>query len=168
MEARSNKLQAKDLINVGIFTAIYFVIFFAGMMLGYPRKIQRSDPLDWILSVFDFQLVQLPDILFFFPAGIYCCELEHSLKISNFSCLGYVLFAGGSSAPIIQWDVFLEHPCPELFDPGFRSLIPQAGFCCCTFFQEPAHLIVELFVALHSSDAYLRTAVSDESFNLFL
>ena len=35
MESKSNKLQAKDLINVGIFTAIYFVIFFAGMMLGY-------------------------------------------------------------------------------------------------------------------------------------
>ena len=35
MELKSNKLQAKDLINVGIFTAIYFVIFFAGMMLGY-------------------------------------------------------------------------------------------------------------------------------------
>ena len=29
MEVKSNKLQAKDLINVGIFTAIYFVIFFA-------------------------------------------------------------------------------------------------------------------------------------------
>ena len=35
MEAKSNKLQAKDLINVGIFTTIYFVLFFAGMMLGY-------------------------------------------------------------------------------------------------------------------------------------
>ena len=35
METNSNKLQAKDLINVGVFTAIYFVIFFAGMMLGY-------------------------------------------------------------------------------------------------------------------------------------
>ena len=35
MEVKSNKLQTKDLINVGIFTAIYFVIFFAGMMLGY-------------------------------------------------------------------------------------------------------------------------------------
>ena len=35
MEARSNKLQAKDLINVGVFTAIYFIVFFAGMMLGY-------------------------------------------------------------------------------------------------------------------------------------
>ncbi len=30
-----NKLQAKDLINVGIFTAIYFVILFACGMLGY-------------------------------------------------------------------------------------------------------------------------------------
>ena len=35
MNTKSNKLQAKDLINVGVFTAIYFVIFFAGMMLGY-------------------------------------------------------------------------------------------------------------------------------------
>ena len=34
METKSKRLQAKDLINVGIFTAIYFVIFFAGMMLG--------------------------------------------------------------------------------------------------------------------------------------
>ena len=29
------KLQAKDLIRIGIFTAIYFVIFFAAGMLGY-------------------------------------------------------------------------------------------------------------------------------------
>ena len=35
MKVESNKLQAKDLIHVGIFTAVYFVIFFAGMMLGY-------------------------------------------------------------------------------------------------------------------------------------
>ncbi len=35
METKSKRLQAKDLINVGIFTAIYFVIFFAGIMLGY-------------------------------------------------------------------------------------------------------------------------------------
>lgn len=30
-----NKLKAKDLINVGIFTAIYFVLFFATGMIGY-------------------------------------------------------------------------------------------------------------------------------------
>lgn len=45
MESKSNKLQAKDLINVGIFTAIYFVIFFAGMMLGYILSLSRF--LDW-------------------------------------------------------------------------------------------------------------------------
>jgi len=32
---KNSKLQARDLINVGIFTAIYFVLFFASMMLGY-------------------------------------------------------------------------------------------------------------------------------------
>ncbi|WP_366953504.1 MptD family putative ECF transporter S component, partial [Pseudomonas aeruginosa] len=31
----NNKLQAKDLINIGIFTAIYFVMFFATGCLGY-------------------------------------------------------------------------------------------------------------------------------------
>ena len=35
MEARSNKLQAKDLINVAFSPPFIFVIFFAGMMLGY-------------------------------------------------------------------------------------------------------------------------------------
>lgn len=30
-----NKLQAKDLIRIGVFTAIYFVIFFACGMVGY-------------------------------------------------------------------------------------------------------------------------------------
>lgn len=32
---KKNKLQAKDLITVGIFTAIYFVLMFACGMLGY-------------------------------------------------------------------------------------------------------------------------------------
>ena len=31
----NNKLQAKDLINVGIFTAIYFVVYFVVMMIAY-------------------------------------------------------------------------------------------------------------------------------------
>ena len=31
----TNRLQAKDLINVGIFTAIYFVVYFVVMMIAY-------------------------------------------------------------------------------------------------------------------------------------
>lgn len=34
-ESQNNKLNAKDLINVGIFTAIYFALYFVTMMLGY-------------------------------------------------------------------------------------------------------------------------------------
>ena len=41
----NNKLGAKDLINVGIFTAIYFVIFFACGMLGYIPIFMAALPL---------------------------------------------------------------------------------------------------------------------------
>lgn len=34
METQSNKLTGKDLINVGIYSAIYFVIVFLIAMLG--------------------------------------------------------------------------------------------------------------------------------------
>ncbi|BBD22819.1 bacterial integral membrane domain protein [Streptococcus constellatus subsp. constellatus SK53] len=32
---KQNKLEAKDLINIGIFTVVYFMIEFAVSMLGY-------------------------------------------------------------------------------------------------------------------------------------
>lgn len=35
MNQQSSKLQAKDLITIGIFTAIYFVVFLACAMLGF-------------------------------------------------------------------------------------------------------------------------------------
>ena len=67
MEARSNKLQAKDLINVGIFTAIYFVIFFAGMMLGYiPIFIPLLGlvcPMLYLTKVKKFGMVSLTGII---------------------------------------------------------------------------------------------------------
>lgn len=39
------KLEAKDLINVGIFTAIYFVVFFATGMLGFIPILLLALPL---------------------------------------------------------------------------------------------------------------------------
>ena len=41
-----NKLQGKDLINVGIFTAIYFVVMMAIAMLGFI-PIFRAGSADW-------------------------------------------------------------------------------------------------------------------------
>ncbi|AFA47657.1 MptD family putative ECF transporter S component [Acetobacterium woodii] len=40
----NNKLQAKDLINVGIFTAIYFVVFFTTGMVGYIPVLMLAIP----------------------------------------------------------------------------------------------------------------------------
>lgn len=40
-----NKLNVKDLINVGIFTVIYFILFFASGMLGYIPIFSVSIPL---------------------------------------------------------------------------------------------------------------------------
>ena len=31
----NNKLQGKDLINIGIFTAIYFIVIFAAASIGF-------------------------------------------------------------------------------------------------------------------------------------
>ncbi len=46
-----NKLQGKDLINVGIFTAIYFVVMMAIAMLGFipyfSSASDRAGSADW-------------------------------------------------------------------------------------------------------------------------
>jgi energy-coupling factor transport system substrate-specific component len=39
------KLQAKDLINIGIFTALYFIVFFATGMIGYVPVLMLAIPL---------------------------------------------------------------------------------------------------------------------------
>lgn len=41
----NNKLQAKDLINIGIFTAIYFIVFFTTGMLGYIPVLMLAIPI---------------------------------------------------------------------------------------------------------------------------
>ena len=41
------KLNAKDFINIGIFTVIYFVMFFITGMLGYIPILQLSFHLYW-------------------------------------------------------------------------------------------------------------------------
>ena len=41
------KLNAKDFINIGIFTVIYFVMFFITGMLGTSLSLQLSFHLYW-------------------------------------------------------------------------------------------------------------------------
>ena len=72
METKSNKLQAKDLINVGIFSAIFFVVYFVTMMLGY---------------------IPIIDILL----GVICpitCGIPFMLYVTKIRCFGMVSLMG--------------------------------------------------------------------------
>ena len=90
MESKNNKLQAKDLINVGIFTAIYFVIFFAGMMLGYTVLQQflrhLDDGRDLVRTKRDLTeaVITLGDLTFFIdPAGRTIRGNQRNLSITG-------------------------------------------------------------------------------------
>ena len=54
------KLQAKDLIRIGIFTAIYFVIFFAtGIKDKWSRKKNTSADCQFFKEVFSIHIIHI-------------------------------------------------------------------------------------------------------------
>ena len=67
------KLEAKDLITIGIFTAIYFTIFFACGMLGYIPIMYALLPL-------------------FIPI---ICGIPYMLFLTKVKCFGMVTIMGG-------------------------------------------------------------------------
>lgn len=75
MDTKNNKLQPKDLINVGIFTAIYFVVYFATMMLGY-------------IPIFDILLGVICPITCGIPFMLYVTKVK---KFGMVSLTGIIL-----------------------------------------------------------------------------
>lgn len=85
-----DKLQTKDLINVGVFTALYYVIMFAGAMLGYI-------PILFILLPFYMPIITgIPFMLFLTKVkkfGMICIMSV---------ILGLIMFATGHTwVPIV-------------------------------------------------------------------
>lgn len=91
----SNKLQAKDLINVGIFTAIYFVVFFACGMLGY-------------IPVFLLLLPLICPLVSGIPFMLYLTKVKHfgMITITGLICGALMLVTGMSWQPIVSGIVF--------------------------------------------------------------
>lgn len=91
----SNKLQAKDLINVGIFTAIYFVVFFACGMLGY-------------IPVFLLLLPLICPLVSGIPFMLYLTKVRHfgMITITGLICGALMLVTGMSWQPIVSGVVF--------------------------------------------------------------
>lgn len=85
-----NKMQSKDLINVGIFTAIYYAIFFATAMLGYIPILFVCLPLYLPL------ITGIPFMLFLTKVNKFGMVSIMSLV------LGFLMFATGHTwVPII-------------------------------------------------------------------
>lgn len=89
------KLQAKDLIRIGIFTAIYFVIFFATGMLGYI-------PILFIL------LPVLVPIITGIPFMLFLTKVKKFGMVTIFgTLLGLLMFATGHTwVPLATGFVF--------------------------------------------------------------
>lgn len=90
-----NKLHAKDLIRIGIFTAIYFVIFFATGMLGYI-------PLLFVL------LPVLVPIITGIPFMLFLTKVKKFGMVTIFGILlGLLMFATGHTwVPLATGFVF--------------------------------------------------------------
>lgn len=104
------KLNAKDFINIGIFTVIYFVMFFITGMLGYIPTIMGT-----LVSVLCFLMgqswISIPfGIVFGFLADLIFKAGEY--KSWKHTVLGYCVFTEwvvGSMLPMwIMRDTFFE------------------------------------------------------------
>lgn len=89
----NNKLQAKDLINVGIFTVIYIVIGFAVMMLGY-------------IPIFTILIAVLLPILCGIPFMLYLTRVKKfgMVTLTGIIC-GLIMLGMGSGLMVLAFAV---------------------------------------------------------------
>ena len=100
-----NKLQAKDLIRVGIFTAIYFVIFFATGMVGY-------------IPILFVMLPVIMPIVTGIPFMLFVTKVKKFGMITIMALLlGFLMFATGHTwVPVVTAGI-----CGLLADLIFRA-----------------------------------------------
>lgn len=101
----SNKLQPKDLINVGVFTALYFVIMFASGMLGF------------IPILFLFLPLYMP-VISAIPFMLFLTKVKKFGMVTIMSIiLGFLMFVTGHTwVPIVSTTV-----CGVLADFIFKA-----------------------------------------------
>lgn len=90
-----NKLQAKDLINVGIFTAIYFVIMFMCGMIGY-------------IPIFYALLPAVVPIFCGIPFMLFLTKVKSfgMITIMGTICGGLMLLTGHTYLPLLTGFAF--------------------------------------------------------------
>ena len=152
----SAKLQTKDLINIGIFTALYFVIFFACGMLGYI-------PLLFIM------LPVIYPIVAGIPFSLFLTRVKKFGMVTIMGgILGLLMFATGHTwVPVVTG--LASGLLADLILKGgkyskFRNTVIATG----VFSLWAIGAMLPMWVMQDSYFAYMRNSMGDEYANAIL
>ena len=121
----SNKLQGKDLINIGIFAAIYFVVVFAVSMLGViPIFIPLLDADDFRLTGGRFMLLTGMGYWCILTGLVFGLIADFMLKRSGYKSAKMEILAHGVFS-IWVFGAFI--PIIMTRDSYYEKLIPTFG-----------------------------------------
>ncbi|MTI55893.1 MptD family putative ECF transporter S component [Geosporobacter ferrireducens] len=151
-----NKLQAKDLINVGIFTALYYVIMFAGAMLGYI-------PVLFILIPLYMPIITgIPFMLFLTKVKKFGMVTIMSLL------LGLIMFATGHTWVPIMTGAICGILADLIFKAGKYQSLKHSVIGYGIFSIWIMGAMLPLWIMRDSYIAYIRNSMGDEYTNAVL
>jgi energy-coupling factor transport system substrate-specific component len=151
-----NKLNVKDLINVGIFTAIYFVVFYVSGMVGY-------------IPVFMVLLPFLLPLMTGIPFMLFLTKVNKFGMVSIMGIIVSIIMAiTGHGWPVIAVGV----PCAVIADLLFKSGEYKswwkivAGFCI--FSEWIMGAMLPFWIMRDAYFAQIRAGYGDEYTNTLM
>lgn len=151
-----NKINTKDLINIGIFTAIYFVIFFATGMIGYIPILMILLP--FLVSV----ITGIPFMLF----------LTKVNKFGMVTIMGIIvallMFATGHGWPVIATGVSCALIADLIFKSGRYKSWKKTLIGFCVFSQWTIGAMLPMWIMRDSYFSQMRGKFGDEYVNTLM
>lgn len=145
-----NKLNVKDLINVGIFTAVYFVAFFATGMIGYIPVLMVILPL-------------LLPIVGGIPFMLYLTKVN---KFGMVTITGIIItllmFATGHGWPILVLGITFAVLADLIFKSGKYKSWGKTVFGYCVFSEWILGAMLPMWIMRDSYFEKMRAGYGDE------
>ena len=152
----SNKLTVKDLIDVGIFTAIYFVVFFACGLLGY-------------IPIFMVALPLLIAIVGGIPFMLYLTKVN---KFGMITITGVIvallMFATGHGWPVLVIGSVTGLLADLVFKSGQYKSWKKTVFGYCVFSLWSFGALLPMWIMRDTYFEHLRSSMGDDYTNTLM
>ncbi len=151
-----NKLNTKDLMNIGIFTAIYFIVFFVTGMIGY---------IPVLMVVLPFLLPITGGI----PFLLYLTKVKKfgMITISGV-IISLLMFATGHGWPIIVTGITFPFLADLVFKSGKYSSWKKIVLGYCVFSCWIFGALLPMWIMRDSYFAMMREGYGDEYTNALM